>query len=551
MRTRQSILNFASGILFTAVTTLTALLTVPLLADWLGVMRSGAFRVMIECLGYLTLLDLGLGGALSPLLARAAGRGDDRSLRDTLVAGMRSYLKLTLVIIGVGLAATPMVVWLIVHKWDKLAEQPGIIAEMSWAWAICLLSFLPMVLAPFRTLAEARQRGYRVYVLMTVQCLLITALSLLLARLGWGVAGQALAFALGTSSFFAMLAWGGRMHGTGLLRSAMAPVPDAEAEVRRALRALSFPTLMITVSGRIGLMSDNLIVGGFLGMDIALSLYCTVRLAGLAQSQLQLIGGASWAGLAELHARGERGTFNRRLVELTTLVAVLGIAGLGPIAAYGWRFFDFWMGDTDVAFGGNPAILIASANAFLLGLFSLWGWCFAGTGKVHRFVAPSIAATGVNLVASLLLTWQLGLVGPVLGTLVANLAISLWWLPLLVRQEFGVPLRSLFWAVVRPLAWGLPFGVVLWLAARSHRPWGWPGLAAEMGGAALGFLAFGYAVILSPTDRALWRARLEGMLRSLGRGQAGDSPAPPGGDGISPGDAMAGLAAWPARGDRP
>jgi hypothetical protein len=133
---------------------------------------------------------------------------------------------------------------------------------------------------------------------------------------------------------------------------------------------------------------------------------------------------------------------------------------------------------------------------------------------------------------------------------VANLTISLWWLPLLVRQEFGVPLRSLFWAVARPLAWGLPFGVVLWWAARSHRPWGWPGLAAEMGGAALVFLAFGYAAILSPTDRALWRMRLEGMLRP--RGRAGDSPAPPGGDGVSSsGDALAGLAAWPARGDRP
>jgi O-antigen/teichoic acid export membrane protein len=283
---------------------------------------------------------------------------------------------------------------------------------------------------------------------------------------------------------------------------------------------------MITVSGRIGLMSDNLVAGGFLGPATVTSLYLTVRLPGLAQAQLQSIGGASWAGLAELHARDDRETFRRRLVELTTLVAVLGIAGLAPIAAYGRHFFDLWMRSArgePVAYGGDAAVLIASANALLLGLFSLWGWCFAGTGQVRRMVAPSIVATAVNLAASLLLTWRLGLVGPVLGTLVANLTISLWWLPLLVRRDFGVSLRSLFGAVARPLAWGLPFGAALGWAAVSHRPWGWPGLAAEMGGAALGFLAFSYAVILSPTDRALWRLRLEGLLRPR---KAGAPPVP-------------------------
>jgi hypothetical protein len=54
----------------------------------------------------------------------------------------------------------------------------------------------------------------------------------------------------------------------------------------------------------------------------------------------------------------------------------------------------------------------------------------------------------------------------------------------------------------------MPYAVALWWIAHSHRVWGWFGLAAEAGGAALAFLVLGGLVILSPAERALWRVRL-------------------------------------------
>jgi peptidoglycan biosynthesis protein MviN/MurJ (putative lipid II flippase) len=127
-------------------------------------------------------------------------------------------------------------------------------------------------------------------------------------------------------------------------------------------------------------------------------------------------------------------------------------------------------------------------------------------------VAPAVIATLINLSASLFLTWRFGLIGPVLGTLVANLAVNSWYLPTLLRRSFGVSPGTLVAAVGWPLAWGLPYATGLWWIAHAHRPWGWPGLIAEMSGAALGFLALSSVVILSSADRALWRLRLLGLL---------------------------------------
>jgi O-antigen/teichoic acid export membrane protein len=517
LRTQRSILNYASGMLFTVATLLTAFFTTPLLVGWLGGVRFIAYRTITDWYGYLTLLDFGLGAALSPLLARALGQGDTQTLQGTLATGIRAYLRLTLLILAVGLAMTPLIVW-------QVQVPRALVGDLRLAWIVSLLSFLPVGLAPFRTFAEARQRSYWVNVLMTVQCLLITALSLLFAWAGWGMTGQAWAFSLGIMAFFLMLAWDGLKRHPELLGSVL--TAPSNREIRMAIWGLSVPSLLLSLSGRIGLLSDNLVAIGILGADPALSLFLTVRLASLVQVQLQSIGASSWAGLAELHARGDHDTFNRRLVELTTLVAVVGVAALGPIAAYGQPFFHLWMHGKPVVFGGNKVIIIASINAFLLGLFSLWGWCFAGTGQVRRLVAPTIVATVINLAASLLLTRWLGLIGPALGTLAANVTISLWWLPIQLRAVFGVSLRALFRAVAWPLVWGVPYAGALWWVGHVHKPWGWPGLIAEMGVAALAFLVVSGIAILSPTDRALWRLRLLSMA-ALMRGRAAGASAPP------------------------
>ena len=235
-------------------------------------------------------------------------------------------------------------------------------------------------------------------------------------------------------TFFLMLAWDGLRHDSSLLSSAL--TTPSSPEIRLAIWSLSVPSLLISLSGRIGLLSDNLVAGGFLGPAMASSLYVTARLPSLAQVQLQAIGAASWAGLAELHAQRAYDTFNRRLMELTTLVAVLGIAGLGPIVAYGRPFFRLWMRGKPVTFGGDAGRhhrvgqRLSAGPVLVVGLVlrrhgpGTPVGCAGGRlhgGQPGGQLAPDAAA---------------GAGWPVLGTLVANVTISLWWLPLLAPQRF-------------------------------------------------------------------------------------------------------------------
>ena len=72
-RTRYAAWNYISMLVFAAVTMLTGLLATPLLVHWLGNERYGATWVVVQAAGYLTLLDLGLGGASAPLFSAGDG----------------------------------------------------------------------------------------------------------------------------------------------------------------------------------------------------------------------------------------------------------------------------------------------------------------------------------------------------------------------------------------------------------------------------------------------------------------------------------------------
>ena len=507
-RSRRAVWNYASGLLYAAVTLSVALFSTPLLVAWLGEVKFGAVRMLIEYTGYLVLLENGLRGALAPLLVRALGRGDERTLQATVATGTWLY---------VGLATVAAVVALALMPWlgRLFGFEASQLADLRLAWALNLLTFPTLVLAPFRVLTEAGQRGYLINLLITVQAVVTVLLSLVLARAGWGLSGQVLAILAGTS---VTNVWLGALtlHArpgllTGLRRFRL------DRRVLTRLKRIGPPAFALDLGGRVSYMTDAIVLGTVLGPARVTILYVTQRLTQPVQVQLLGVGSAVWAGLAELHARGERALFNRRLIELSRLVGLLACAALVPIVAYNERFIALW--DKAEHNGGLLVILVAAVNAYLVPITTLWSWCFTGTGRAGRVVVPLLSSAALNLVASVTLTRTLGLTaGPLLGSLLALVAVQLWTLPWMLHRDFGTPLAGLARAIAGPVALSLPTGLALWWIARRFPP---PNLALMLVALALSgltMLALGGLLLLSPADRALWRARLLGALPGRGQG---------------------------------
>ena len=112
-RSSKALLNFATSLAFTVVTLIGAMVSSRLIVRWIGDDRFGEYRALTEWFGYLALLELGLGGAIGPLLSRGLSAGDRPALRSILSAGMRAYLCVMVLAIAIGLGLVVSLPWLI------------------------------------------------------------------------------------------------------------------------------------------------------------------------------------------------------------------------------------------------------------------------------------------------------------------------------------------------------------------------------------------------------------------------------------------------------
>ncbi len=151
-RTHRATWSFLSGLAFAGITAIVGLVATPLLLRWLGEERFGAFRAASDWTGHLTILELGFSGALLPIFARAAARGDRPMVRAVLGVGVRIYSGVALLLLAAG-AGLALVICRLVPVTESAAS------DLQGGCWLGLLAFCVLPLSPFRALAEADQRG--------------------------------------------------------------------------------------------------------------------------------------------------------------------------------------------------------------------------------------------------------------------------------------------------------------------------------------------------------------------------------------------------------
>jgi O-antigen/teichoic acid export membrane protein len=496
-RTQKSAWSLASGLLFTVILVSTELFATPWLLYWLGPERFGAYKALMDWMAYLTLFELGPRGALIACLAPKVGQADTAAVRRLLIAGLQAYLWVMLAMLVAGGGLVFVLPHLVVL--EKVSSH-----ELR---AAGLVSLVPLLLTPlfvFRSLAEARQRSYLLGLLLTIQSVLTSGLWLVAAWAGWGLIGQSLATAVAQLPTALIL----MRDGTRAYAGVWSASPDPAA--KKAVWTLSRPTFIHALTDRIGLISDNLIIARMLGPVAVAPFHLTQQLGALAQFQLKGLSNATWAGLVELYSQGQNAVFRLRFLELTSTVSSLGVAALGPIAAYNYHFVGRWVGAG--AYAGEAVTIIACVNVWFWSIYSLWGWLLLGTGHIGRWIPYAVVFTIVNVTVSIVGTFALGLVGPLLGTLAGFLLVNAWAVPRVLQQIFELSPVVLWRTALGPLTWGLPYAALIWLLARVHTPLGWLGLAMEMGSAALGGLALWWTLSLNEDARIRWRYRLSNVL---------------------------------------
>ena len=372
-----------------------------------------------------------------------------------------------------------------------------------------------MPLAPFRALADVSQRGYLSATLLTYQSIISVLLSVGLAMRGFGLPGQFLAPVVASLPYYVVLVWDGLRRHPEVINGQI--VVDHKEHVR-SLWTMSWPNLVNNLAGKLSLYSDPQILAIILGPAAVTPFVLSQKAISLLGSQVGAIGNASWAGLIDLHYKGMHERFADRLIQLTRFTTLAGGTLLTPVAAWNHEIIGLWVGADSYA--GALVTWLSAANTWILGVLTLWGWPLLAGGFVRAVIPCQVLYTAVNIGISICATAIWGILGPMLGTTVSLVCISLWWTPLLVSQNFSVSFTQLIWAAVRPGLVVVSYAAVLGLFASSVPPFPpdaaryvkWTCLIFWLALGGLAFLPFAWWIALPSSDRSEWSPKFKDML---------------------------------------
>lgn len=454
----------------------------------LGPERYGAWVALASAVAWVGLADLGLGHAL--VNAGAAAAGDERALA-RLHASALAWLGL------LGLALGGLAIWgLRALDLAALLGAPGALAGelRDAATVVAALGALRLPLAGVAALATGTGGLARVRAFQAVGAVVQILGAWAGLRLGLGTVG------------FAAVLLGGQVLGPAL---AVADLARRErwarfrpGDVSRArLVALARPSrdfFLLQVALLVILNTDSLVIALALGAAAVPAYAVPYRLALIPASLLTVFTSAAWPALAALHARGEAAALRATWAATVRITGALALGASLVVALFGRDLGALWVGG-EVALSAGVGAAVA-AYAFLLVVESGSAVLLNATGRTGGQVRCALAAAALNLALSLALVRPLGVVGVALGTLLASLATTAWWVPRAAARALdgaaGPAWRAIAGRWIGPGLATLALGLALDRLVAGA----WPRAAAA---AALGLvhLALCWRLTLEPGER--------------------------------------------------
>ncbi len=414
--------------------TVLSLITTPFILSALGEERFGAFRILLDWLSHLSLLEFGLYSATLTLMSKASTEGAE-SVKGTLKLIFKKYFFVLLMQIG-------FFVIFILGINSLIPTSPALQNEIRNSAIFMSLSLLFIVSQIFKGYLEGTQKGYLVSLVLVLFNVVYILLSVLFAHWQWGLMGQAVAYIIGLFVSLVSLIFMAPEVLKHLLNKNPGEPPHALLKNQRWSHFIN------ELCGRISLMSDNIIVSLFMGAGPVTGFFITQKAGSMMQQQLQHLSNSSWAALSELHYQGKTQLFNQRVLNLTEMVAFSSGVLLSVVCLLNPSFVTLWTGSH--TFAGLAVSNLTAINAALFSILSLWSWCFAATNLTNKMVTMSIVQGSVNVIASIVLTRVLGLAGPLYGTLIGYAGVSLFWKSSVLCKTFEIQFLKM------TKAWAIP-----------------------------------------------------------------------------------------------
>ena len=480
----------------------TPIIVSPLLVRIDGSDALGVYSVMLEILGWVLLLDLGIGTAITREIAQGASSG--RPDEELALLGGTAFRFLATVGFVASLATLGIAFTL--DRWLKGPAPTLHDARTALVIFGCWI-VLRFPAAFFHILLYARQNITRYALADTLGETARAILSIVAVSTGWGLPGLALAAVISQAGTFLLCAWWTRRDPL-----ARAWRTGASAPLLKRLLLVSYPMAVMSLADRMSLFSQNTIVGYLFNTRVSASFYATRTPGFYAGSIIWRLADATFPGINDLFGAKLFDALRSAYVRLVGYAVGAALWLAAGILCFNRELVTLWLG---ASFDLGHAASLAVAALILVATFKNITAKFAFVeDSIQRLMVVMLIEALAAVALSFVFGWLWGATG-VLWAPAAAATISVVYLAW--RTASIVRFRGVMAGMAEVLRVALPAaavgvaGCLLWTTVRNASPALWPAalaVVAVTGG--LGFFLFG--MVRSDRDALLqllfaWRRR--------------------------------------------
>lgn len=419
-RRKRAVSGLFAGFGSTGVTMLVSFVITPVILRFLGREAYGTWAIIAQLVGYVMVVDIGMGSGVQAYVAQLAHKGDKEALGHILSTGVLVEMLFGGVFICIGLAMLPFLPRLIVAEnvpvsIIRYAFVTGVLSRAFQA----LVGVFEMYLMGHQFVATCQYIGLGAYLLQS-------GLMVVLMYFGFGL--LALPYSMLASELATLVVELVLMR--RLTPGARCSPRLVSKEWLRKLVNFSAWGIAGRAASQLVHNTDNLVVGHFLGASHVATYVLTRRLPELVRLQLvDRIVRAVRPGLGDLFGRGQYVPLQRTFTQGMRAFLAFSVCSALLIAFVSERFLSLWVGRVNY---GGPVLVAVSAATVVVGCLFRWSAATLSAAlDVKSIALVRLVEGALNLGLSILFVkLGLGLVGVALGTLVSSALTSSGYLTL-------------------------------------------------------------------------------------------------------------------------
>ena len=456
---RQILKNVGSSWSALATNVAVGIFLSPFILHRLGDAAFGVWVLIFSVTGYYGLFDLGIRSSIVRYVSKYTATGDREKLAQFVNTALFTYT---------AIGAVSMVLTALLSSYvERVFKVPP---EMHSQARLLLLMVGASVSVGFPLgiaggMLEGLQRFYILNWTSIGATLVRAALIVYFLNRGYGL----ITLALLTVSLPVV---------TSILRGfvvfRLCPMPLGLKYVDRAsfrhMVNYGGTTFLVIVAGRLRFRTDELVLGTMMSTVAVTWFNIGARIVDYSQEFVTSLSQIFVPMASQSEATGNLDRVRKIYLAGNRACAFLILPVTAILIVFGKHIIRIWVGASYVPHSYPVLVVMIIPFALMLSQAAS-GRVLFGLGK-HRILATITVIEGVaNLILSIALVPQLGIVGDALGTAIPLSFTCLWFLPRHLKKQIGVPVGTfLREAYTLPILLTLPLVAALWLANRSFYP---------------------------------------------------------------------------------